>query len=197
MICVRVIRKLLKLVGQAKSLWGGGCVQRPELQEVSSHAGICWEGTEGLPRWASGKESNCQCRRLSFDRWVKKIPWNRKQQTTPVLLLREFHGQRSLAGCRPWGSQRVRHDQARTDACCTLPGRVHRPQERMSLLSSWNRKAPVISWTHPFLFKPRTWGWFALYGQNQMHFTDLLSSQKSCIQVNLNTYQVTICDFLF
>ena len=28
----------------------------------------------GLPRWHSGKESTCQCRRCKFDPWVGKIP---------------------------------------------------------------------------------------------------------------------------
>ena len=27
-----------------------------------------------LPRWLRGKESACQCRRLGFDPWVRKIP---------------------------------------------------------------------------------------------------------------------------
>ena len=34
-----------------------------------------------LPRWLSGKESACQCRRHrrhGFDPWVGKIPWSRK-----------------------------------------------------------------------------------------------------------------------
>ena len=30
-------------------------------------------------------------------------PWSRKLQPTPVLLLREFHGQRNLADYSPWG----------------------------------------------------------------------------------------------
>ena len=34
--------------------------------------------------------------------WVKKIPWRRKWQPTPVFLPGEFHGQRSLAGLSPW-----------------------------------------------------------------------------------------------
>ena len=38
-----------------------------------------------------------------FDSWVRKIPWRRKWQTTPVFLPGESHGQRSLAGCSPWG----------------------------------------------------------------------------------------------
>ena len=38
------------------------------------------QGKAGLPRWHSGKESACQCRRrrrLGFDPWVRKIPWRR------------------------------------------------------------------------------------------------------------------------
>ena len=34
--------------------------------------------TLGLPRWLSGKESTCQCRRYKFDPWIMKIPWRRK-----------------------------------------------------------------------------------------------------------------------
>ena len=39
--------------------------------------------------------------------WVGKIPWRRKQPPTLAFLPGEFHGQRSLAGYRPWG-HRVR-----------------------------------------------------------------------------------------
>ena len=56
-----------------------------------------------LPRWLSGKESTCQCRRHRFDPWVGKIPWRRKWQPTPVFLPGESHGQRSLVGYSPWG----------------------------------------------------------------------------------------------
>ena len=35
--------------------------------------------------------------------WVRKIPWSRIWQPTPVLLPVKFHGQRSLAGYGPWG----------------------------------------------------------------------------------------------
>ena len=51
---------------------------------------------------ASGKEPACQCRRLEFDPWVRKISWKRAQQPTPVFLPGESHGQRSLAGYSPW-----------------------------------------------------------------------------------------------
>ena len=39
-----------------------------------------------FPRWLSGKESTCQCRRLRFNPWVRKIPWKRKWQPTPVFV---------------------------------------------------------------------------------------------------------------
>ena len=43
-----------------------------------------------LPRWCQGKESGYQCRRHKrpgFDPWVRKIPWSREWQPTPVFLL--------------------------------------------------------------------------------------------------------------
>ena len=52
-----------------------------------------------FPRWLSGKESARKCR---FDPWVGKIPWRRKCQPTPVFLLGESYGQRSLTGYSPW-----------------------------------------------------------------------------------------------
>ena len=42
-----------------------------------------------LPRWLSGKEFACQCRRCKrheFDPWFGKIPWRTKWQPTPVFL---------------------------------------------------------------------------------------------------------------
>ena len=60
----------------------------------------------GLPRWHSSKKKSIyQCRRPKrgrFNPWVKKIPWSRKWQPTPVFLPGKFYGQRSWAGC---GSQ--------------------------------------------------------------------------------------------
>ena len=53
-----------------------------------------------------GKESACQCRSCrshGFNLCIGKIPWRRKWQHTPLFLPGESHGQRSLAGCSPWG----------------------------------------------------------------------------------------------
>ena len=38
---------------------------------------------------------------------VGKIPWRRAWQPTPVFLLGESHGQRSLAGYSPWGCKEL------------------------------------------------------------------------------------------
>ena len=59
----------------------------------------------GFPRWFSGKESTCQCKRCRFNLWVRKIPWKRKWQCTPVFLSGKFHGHRSLMGYSPRGGK--------------------------------------------------------------------------------------------
>ena len=107
---------------------GGVCFQsfvrgrrEPNWQKHSSAMGIQYYKSaafislpyfnhEGLPRWRSGKESACQCRRpkkCRFDPWVRKIPWRKKWQPTPVFLPGKFHEQRSLVGYSPWGCKEL------------------------------------------------------------------------------------------
>ena len=38
-----------------------------------------------------------------LDPWVGNIPWRRAWQPTPIFLPGKSHGQRILAGYRPWG----------------------------------------------------------------------------------------------
>ena len=38
-----------------------------------------------------------------FDPWLKKIPWKREWQRTPVLSPGKSHGQRSPSSYSPWG----------------------------------------------------------------------------------------------
>ena len=64
----------------------------------------CWSGNVGLSWWLLKCRRHRWCR---FDCWVRKSPWRRKWQPTPVFLSGKFHGQRSLAG-----SKRVRHNWA-------------------------------------------------------------------------------------
>ena len=58
-----------------------------------------------LPKCLRGKEFACHCRRRRFDPWVRKIPWRRKWEPTPVFLPGKSHGQRSLMGYSPWGHE--------------------------------------------------------------------------------------------
>ena len=60
---------------------------------------------EGFPRGRSGKELACQSRRRGFNPWVRKIPWRRKWQPTPVFLPGKSQGQKSLGGLQPMGLQ--------------------------------------------------------------------------------------------
>ena len=41
------------------------------------------------------------CRRHRSDPWVRKIPWRREWQPTPVFLPGRSHGLKSLAGYSP------------------------------------------------------------------------------------------------
>ena len=64
-----------------------------------------------VAQWFKKKKKNLPAMQenLWFNPWVRKIPWRRKWQPTPVLLLGEPHGQKSLVELQSMGSQRVRH----------------------------------------------------------------------------------------
>ena len=57
------------------------------------------------PGGSDGKQSALQSWRPGFDPWAGKIPWRKEWLPTPVFLPGKSHGQRSLAGCIPLGSQ--------------------------------------------------------------------------------------------
>ena len=61
----------------------------------SPHQFVLWK----LVWWS---RVHLQCRRPRFNCWVRKIPWRRKWQPTPVFLLGKFHGWRSLVNYSPW-----------------------------------------------------------------------------------------------
>ena len=56
-----------------------------------------------FPGGSDGKIVYLQWGRPGFDSWVRKIPWRRKWQPTPVLLPGKSHGWRSLVGYSPLG----------------------------------------------------------------------------------------------
>ena len=71
-----------------KCLWHIGRISTNESSHSCSNTSYCSNGTCGiwLPRWFSGKQFACQFRKTGL--WslgVRKIPWRRKWQPTPVL----------------------------------------------------------------------------------------------------------------
>ena len=72
-----------------------------------------------------------QCRRPRFNHWVRKTPWRKSWQPTPVFLPGEFHGQRILVGCSLWG-HRVRQDWA-TDTCISFSMDEEMKAEKVNL----------------------------------------------------------------
>ena len=86
-----------------------------EVSEPQIYSMHLYLWLQGFPGGSVVKESVCQCRsckRCGFNPRVRKIPWRRKWQPTPVFLPGECHGERSLVGCSSWGYKRVRHDLA-------------------------------------------------------------------------------------
>ena len=63
---------------------------------VYTHIQLVAQTVKNLPK----------CGRLGFDPWVRKIPWRRNWQPTPVILPGESHGHRSLAGYNLWGRKK-------------------------------------------------------------------------------------------
>ena len=89
------LHKRRKIILYDQNVWKEVCIVLSK-ESLRRPSGLSW--------WLSGKESACHCRKHKFDSWVRKIPWRRKWQPTPVFLPGKSHGQRSLVG------KRVRHD---------------------------------------------------------------------------------------
>ena len=91
-----------KIIGRGKDPWMSTAGLRERLSTKGQQVvfgddrtvlfSIVW--WMGLPRWYSGRESTCHCRRHQrhgFNPWVEKISWSRKWQSTPVFLPGRFH----------------------------------------------------------------------------------------------------------
>ena len=65
-----------------------------------------------LPRWLSGKETACQCRRCQFDPWVWKIPLEEEMTTHSSILAGKIPWTEEPGGLQFMGSQRIRHNWA-------------------------------------------------------------------------------------
>ena len=70
----------------------------------------CFLSHVGIPRWLSGKESACHCRRHRFNPWVGQIPWRRAWQPTPVFLPGEYLWMEETGRLQSIGLLRVGHN---------------------------------------------------------------------------------------
>ena len=83
-------------------------------------------------------------KRHRFDPWVRKTPWRRTQQPTPILLPGESRGQRSQAGHSPRGHRDLRCAATR--------------------LKWWSANGCIFGCIAIFQFSPEiciTWPWYA------------------------------------
>ena len=72
---------------------------------------FCYFDQLNANNWASQVAQwlriHLQGRGRRFDPWVRKTPWRRKWQPTPVFLPGKSHGQRSLEGYSAWGHKEL------------------------------------------------------------------------------------------
>ena len=86
-----------------------GILQARILEWVAIYVYNCIK--TDLPSGSDGKASAYNAGRPRFNPLVRKIPWKRKWQSTPVFLPVKIPGWRSEPGrLQSMGSQRVRHD---------------------------------------------------------------------------------------
>jgi len=107
------VKPLLYSLKNLNMIWGSIIIiiYSSAMSETTPPENKTKKKSHFFPDGSVGKESNLRCR---FNLWVGKIPWKRKGQPIPVFLPRKFHGQKSLVGYSPWGSQRVELDLAWT-----------------------------------------------------------------------------------
>ena len=87
------------------------CFVGHKISVTTAHPPLTWAvtgntGTDQGGHGAGGKEPACQHRRHRrhrFHPWVRKIPWRRRWQPTPVFFPGDSHGQRRLVGYSPYG----------------------------------------------------------------------------------------------
>ena len=144
-------------------------------------------------QWLSGKESACQSRRSKrhgFNSWVRKIPWSRKWEATPVFLPGESHGQKSLVGYTPWCRKELdktewlsMHTHTRVSSWSMIPSR------RVFLM------VPKLSRGPPLCFCSTIVGIFAFTFILNHKVTTLILNHKWCLTLLLECeqFEVRVC----
>ena len=89
---------------------------------------LCFPGGSVSKEFICNAGKHLQCWRPGFDPGIRKIPWRRKWQSTPLFLPGKSHGQRSPVSYSLWGrkeldiTEQLSHDQHHhncfTMLCC-------------------------------------------------------------------------------
>ena len=87
-----------------------------------------------LSWWLRDKESTCNARDTGSDPRVRKIPWKKEWQPTPVSLPGGSHGQRSLVDCSPWGCK----EMGTTDRLTLYANKTDNLEEMDRFLENFN-----------------------------------------------------------
>ena len=66
----------------------------------------------GVSLVAQWSRIHLKCRRHRSDPWVRRMPWRREWQATPIFLPGGSHGQRSPAGYASWGGKELAMTEA-------------------------------------------------------------------------------------
>ena len=79
-------------------IWGSSCLRFSptylKLWQLEDSFWFVWDSSKlGLPWWLRQYRICLPMQETRFDAWVRKIPWSREWQPTPIFLPGEFHGQ--------------------------------------------------------------------------------------------------------
>ena len=85
------------------------CVCAHTCAYTGTYEDLGISGLRRLPRWCSGKESACQCKRHK-GRGVGKIHWEEEMATLSSILAWRIPWTEEHDGLQSMGSQRVRHN---------------------------------------------------------------------------------------
>ena len=100
--------------------------------------------TPGLPWWLKWERICIQCRRPGFNPWIGKILWRKTQQSTPVFLAGQSHGQSGPGGLQSMGLQRAGQNWVTNTHMSThltlFKIEQHKSLYQASFRHSWARK---------------------------------------------------------
>ena len=116
--------------------------------------------TTGFPGGSDGQQSACKVK----NPWVRKTPWRKKWQPTPVFLPGEFQGQRSLASYSPRGHKESEMTLITTIIIIHTPEREAKEIGDKLKSTSQVVRTSIASWPFFRLLEPSPeswWWWFS------------------------------------